>query len=399
MPYGIFVSKDKYHYSSIDKSLKMRTKHIFLITTASFVLCSSGIAWHHFINLSIIPIDVNKTEKLGKLSKLFDEVEVIALETSPISLIGEIRKIIQHKDRFYILDAYSSNAVFVFDNRGKFLHKLGKNGDGPGEYKLPLDFNIFKDKAYVLDGQKIIIYDVDTGQYITTKAIKEFPCQKFIVLGEDLFYFYSASSPYHLIQTNENLNITNFSIPRLNYLRRSGLIEPFTKISDQQYYFRLALNDTLFSITRNQMNPAAVIDFGKFSITNDFLENQRKIVQNDPSPDIPDKVTFIHSFYENSDIIYVSFRANSKLKYALISKCDNTSIVFDDNHLENDISFQSHFPYLFYSNAQEGYFLGYISPEEVDIQKIKNRYPEIKKTKIDKNSNPIILKVKFKNTF
>lgn len=67
----------------------------------------------------------------------------------------------------YIADEGNAN-VMVFDNNGKLIRTIGRQGQGPGEFQNPLDVVIFADRTVaVSDGHtnKIQFFDKE-GQYL-----------------------------------------------------------------------------------------------------------------------------------------------------------------------------------------------------------------------------------------
>lgn len=69
-------------------------------------------------------------------SQFVDDIEFIPLETTDECLIGEsIRNIVITKSNIVIFDY---EGCYRFDRKGKFLNKIGKKGNGPGEYTKPM---------------------------------------------------------------------------------------------------------------------------------------------------------------------------------------------------------------------------------------------------------------------
>ena len=58
--------------------------------------------------------------------EIFDTIQVIPLETTDSCLLRAPVKIVVGNNRNYILD-WKNFQVFVFDDRGHFLHTIGKN--------------------------------------------------------------------------------------------------------------------------------------------------------------------------------------------------------------------------------------------------------------------------------
>lgn len=84
----------------------------------------------------------------------------------------------------YILDA-SDHHIVVFDKFGKYIHKFGKKGRGPGEFDMPSGMDLFKEFIYVADkmNRRIQILDKE-GNYIKGFNIKFSP-ESIVVPKED----------------------------------------------------------------------------------------------------------------------------------------------------------------------------------------------------------------------
>jgi hypothetical protein len=96
-----------------------------------------------------------------KMSEIISEFKAIKLEFTDQSMIGDIRKIVIHDNRIYVLDTFGAKSVMVFGMDGKFIHRIGTNGKGPGQYLLPKDFVIDdKNEIEIIDNQRINIYSL-----------------------------------------------------------------------------------------------------------------------------------------------------------------------------------------------------------------------------------------------
>ena len=88
-----------------------------------------------------------------KLSALIDSsYTYLPLQTVSTPLIGRINKIISTDSAYYILDARFAKSVLKFDKRGKFLHAIGKYGEGNGEYSSLMDILFHNNQVEVYDG-------------------------------------------------------------------------------------------------------------------------------------------------------------------------------------------------------------------------------------------------------
>lgn len=71
--------------------------------------------------------------------KLYD-ITYVPLESK--ELIGEINKVILYNGKIYILDAYITESVFIFDMNGRLFDVIDDRGDGPKEYIGLADMSI-----------------------------------------------------------------------------------------------------------------------------------------------------------------------------------------------------------------------------------------------------------------
>lgn len=113
-----------------------------------------------------IIVDLSKDVNTLELSKIFNEMVVVPLESKDICLLANPTKIIERNNKFFILDF--QRGLFLFDSKGKFLNQIGNQGKGPGEYLEIRDFIINKEgNILILDFKKILMYNIN-GDYIKT---------------------------------------------------------------------------------------------------------------------------------------------------------------------------------------------------------------------------------------
>ena len=107
------------------------------------------------------------------LSELFSEVRLLPLETTPESFISQIREIVYHQSRFYILDSRLQK-IFCFDENGKFLFRIAAQGKGPGEYSFIQSINVdaANQQLMLLDPAtaRVHYFDLD-GNFVQTVRI------------------------------------------------------------------------------------------------------------------------------------------------------------------------------------------------------------------------------------
>lgn len=72
------------------------------------------------------------------------------------------------EETIYILD-WGDNCIKVYDNQGKYLHKIGREGQGPGEFRTPCYFSVGSDgRIYLLDSRnsRVVLFNT-AGTYIS----------------------------------------------------------------------------------------------------------------------------------------------------------------------------------------------------------------------------------------
>jgi hypothetical protein len=79
-----------------------------------------------------IVIDPDNSEKVD-ISGYVDSVKYIKLQTTDDNLIGYINKVFFVDNRILVTDGKVPQ-ILIFDTDGNFLNKIGKIGQGPGEY-------------------------------------------------------------------------------------------------------------------------------------------------------------------------------------------------------------------------------------------------------------------------
>jgi len=131
-----------------------------------------------FIVLMIMNVLFIKTLDAYEINQVNNSIEEIKLRVELEICIGSDKENedlynpfsidIDNDGNIYILDSGNSR-ILVFNSKGKYLYKFGKEGQGPGELsRKATKIKILEDgNIYVIDNQahKIIVYD-KSGKYI-----------------------------------------------------------------------------------------------------------------------------------------------------------------------------------------------------------------------------------------
>lgn len=125
-------------------------------------------------------------------SDMFDDYEIIPLETTYDGLVGEISQILLFKDLIFVLDRNLANAVFIFSREGNLVRKIESKGMGPGELFAPVNiaFNEADQELIVFDGRqaKFLFYDVE-GNFLWESKKPELLSVFDMFFQKDHYYF------------------------------------------------------------------------------------------------------------------------------------------------------------------------------------------------------------------
>jgi hypothetical protein len=211
-------------------------------------------------------VDLDRPEKVS-LFDYFSSIELIPLETSPEALIVGISKMIFHQNKYYTLDK-NQCIIFVFDKTGKFLFKIGKKGQGSGEYVFIQDFNInpFSGNLEILEPYgKVHIYDL-SGNHIETKQIT-FPgfrvAHTLTAVDSHTHVFHTMFEPKKIIYFNlDEQKLLN------EEFEENGRLGSFSnnpyQYQDDWFFFR-PVHPVVYKMGKKKLEVAFRFDFGTYT--------------------------------------------------------------------------------------------------------------------------------------
>ena len=130
-------------------------------------MCSCGAKEEYYIDNNTLDIDTIVSEEKTWLSAIYKSVKVIPLDNSEI-VLSDIVKMQVSNNFIYVLD--KTQQLYMFNNEGLFLRKIGNKGGGLGEYTDISDFTIDYDRGYIyaleFRAQAIYTYNLLTGNFI-----------------------------------------------------------------------------------------------------------------------------------------------------------------------------------------------------------------------------------------
>ena len=330
-----------------------------------------------------------------------DSVEVVPLETTGKALIGLVGKILLLPNGNVLIKSTAS--MFMFSPEGKFLFQIGKNGRGPEEYLTIDDVCLSQDarELWILGGCEIVKYSTETGRFIrkTTLELPEI-CNGFDAIasgpGHSAFLYYFPQMDennfsedfYCLYRYDEQGRILQKFLPRKDYGLNIALI---TQTSDNRYILRPQDSDNIcYYLSDSLPVPRVKIDFGKETIKNRYSSDLQTYLRSDYYK-MPVYI------YDTRDYFYFSYCGPEATDcYCIHSFKNNKTITWERKGDDADGMFMI-------GGADKDFFYGIYNDYRDWDEILLNRQDLLKRAIIQKthlripeDSNPLLVKVKFK---
>lgn len=293
-------------------------------------------------------------------SEIIESVSKISLETSDSILIKYITNVIVDNDLLYI---QHGSICSIFDKSGKFLSQISRKGEGPEEY-LTISQMLIDDKNILIYDnikKKIFTYN-SKGQFINV-INSPLKFQNIAQLSDNKFIGYIPNSSGHetikfgIFNTqglllDSVLNNTQFECKVFLFFSNEGKF--FNKKNN--LYFKEFLNDTIYKIDEDKLNPYLRFELGdkkaremaraeesNSANVGTFFPNMAKIniigetdrylflssnglIYYDKKDNISNKFTLK---YENSDLMPLAISNDNKylITYRLMDNDENPELI------------------------------------------------------------------------
>lgn len=275
-----------------------------------------------------------------QMNEILDIETIVPLETTLESLIGEIEKIKVFENHIYVLDAFKSKKLAVFDMQGKHIRNIGTNGDGPGEYKDLQDFTINTDNNDIIILDKwlnILTYSSD-GQFIK-RASPRMPADCIAYLGDDLIALYSDKGSQSMSHGKYKLRIydlrqnkvisKHFKIDFSLENKIMGSQTNFAEFEDALSIYTFA-HDTIMQIQNGTLGAKYVVKFDKRPRPSDYFRNATDIPDGyvkllksgypTPARNWRETKNYIHFIYSRNNNIYTNFYSKRSSELIISTK-------------------------------------------------------------------------------
>lgn len=313
-----------------------------LVISAFAYSCKDSIpkVENQLLTFNLKELPEQTTLKLSELGAT--DIQYIPLETSELSVIPRIQKIIRSKN-YFLTQSFNDINMFRYD--GSFETKIGIIGRGPNEYTVAhdVDINPKNETIYLIDGwqQKCLVYS-KSGEFIRTfkyplRAAVNFRFTEDGILCYNLNNMGDIETSFNLIDTTGQM-IKSFP-NKYSWIRKS----PTLGFQYENIFYRYndmlikkeVYCDTLYVYNDKDFTPYSVIDVGDRRISPIVRteSDAKSIMQNYINP---------MNLFEFGDYIYYEFGVTLNDKPEGLSfigsKDGNFRVLFDpEKDLINDL--------------------------------------------------------------
>lgn len=303
-------------------------------------------------NDSIIEINVDLEDNTGiPYDSLIDNISFVRLETKDECLIGNISQLISTDSLIFISDKEITKNIYCFNRKGKFLYKIGKVGQGPGEYAgyyCYITMTPDKQQLVVMDYGKIIYYDLN-GKFIKEEPlVQTYSHCEFI--NEELicgYYFFGnpqiADSPtVNVFRKDKTLEYTAFPTIATDvfYLCTQRPIRKF----GNEIYFNAPFSQTFYKIKNNGISAAYHINIknngvppiDKETDSRIYSERLNKTIYCEDFTILKDAAIFELRFPRGHGSPFLVYSFKTKSTYRCNMQTDNMLFYFHDIPIARD---------------------------------------------------------------
>ena len=180
--------------------------NIVLLFCALFFLsaCTSKPSSSVTIEDDTLPVEetfkdidlANNLKDCGKpllLSDIVKGVEYVKLETQDSILVGDIKQL-KRTEKFVFIYSRNQNHVMMFDTSGRFIRKIGRVGQGPGEVTNINFFTVSDSLVFIYPFSRngsLTVYDMRDNIFVKEIPLKwpNFYSEAIDVMEDCLIYY------------------------------------------------------------------------------------------------------------------------------------------------------------------------------------------------------------------
>lgn len=367
-------------------------------------------------NIEIINLSPSEAISSIQLSDLVDTLEYIPLETVAESIMISVKEIKVKEKYIYAVDN-SQSAVFLFDNKGKFVSKLDKRGEGPDQYQFlgPVFVDDTEQFLDIIDNKgyksRKLRYSIPNFDFVDSWEF-EAPLANSWIKNGDYIYFSTQQLENSVKEKISNADIIVVHNDRITKslfeknIQTGGTTyspnsESFTSNQHGEVFVSLMFDNTFYQLEENKAIPILSIDFGKYGIDHSYkyksVEEQMKYLNNETDGLASFPVLNVNNDYLLSFTYYFKVGKRNQIQHYLKFKDSGKVVHVRDiqNNLSNfpeKIYLSSYFFAINHQVMKGSYFYDVVLPWQALGDKSQIEIPGI--GIIDAEDNPVIVKMK-----
>ena len=374
-------------------------KKVFLYLLIIFFTYCNNKKENLIKSTDLIEIDFDSTPEFNGDTSIIDSINYIPLETNENILIQNLTKILFVSSKFYLFD-YQTKTIYIFNKSGEFINKVHRVGRGPGEYIDIMDFDVDNNESlYLYDNysSKVIILTKDLRYFKEYRLRSRF--EEFAILDDKTLIvrnLYKNGRISSRIATYNIADKKSVSILDVNAYNDDFNIVRFSKFSfyesGNKILFNPRFTKTIYEINNKLDN---YLNINGSYPSKDFIkkysDNSQMMIMQD------EYIIDIRNIYENSST-FVCTLQKQFIYNLLVSKYTQKSFLF--NNIKDEVYFGNNSFYgvadgffvsqFDYKNLNDNYFTEKVNECSLNI------YEKEILLSADKNMNPILILIKFK---
>lgn len=339
---------------------------------------------------------VNKKNTL--MSSIMTISNIIPLETSELSILGEIEKIIKRDGFIYVKSR--NRPLALFDEKGRFIHNIGKIGSGPEDYSMLADFDINNKEIYILTINKIQVYDLE-GNWIRTVPLDLNASGIRLTDDKMLIFALGNENVIHLL---DNSGQKMKSLLKRNQALRICRNISFVKYGNYILFPMGRSNDILAYDTSGNgvFKKISYLSSGQLSNEeeSDFMENNQSYKKE------LDNLGFFDGMITDNTHVIVPFIKKGKVTLWIKNIRTSQIQAYELSSLKNDLTFSSTHSFFLDNMESKDAFLTYVMPyklkeylQKTQHQEKNQHYERLNKVmeNCEDEGNPILIEYKIKD--
>jgi len=271
----------------------------------------------------------NNLKDCGKpllLSDIVKDVEYVKLETQDNILIGDIKQL-KRTEQYIFIYSRRQNHIMMFDKSGKFIRRIGRVGQGPGEMSNIQSFTTNDNRVFIYPlsrSSSFMIYDTQNNDFIKEVSLK-YPVSvndKIDIMDDCLIYYpgiiYFPGNKEGFISAcviNTDGQIVREQVPEMPVEAKKidMAIDPDISWNYQgKSNIYSLINDTIYGITCDSIFPRYHLSLGKYKLPPEKYNFCNNL-------DLGDFI-LIKSVCETKDYLLFSYWFNCKMWFSRYDK-------------------------------------------------------------------------------